>query len=323
MDIKINEFPASTPKSAGLILRTAGFVSLLSILFLGASIPAIAADSAKRGRTTISQSPNTIDIMTFNIRMGSAADGKNHWSHRRTMLFDLLRKQKPDLIGIQEALDFQINEILDALPEYAVVGVGRDDGKLKGEYSAILFRSNRFRVAESGTFWLSDTPTVPGSMTWGNRYPRISSWARFLDRNGSGFYHYNLHLDHESQNSRERSIALLRERISNRQVGDAPVVITGDFNVGEDNPALTTLTAPLGQAPFLDSFRVLHREAREVGTFSDFRFGEYGPEKIDYVLVQPGTEVMSSEIIRFSRNGRYPSDHFPVTARVRLFAKEK
>ena len=258
-------------------------------------------------------------VMTFNIRYGTAKDGENEWSARRDMLFDVLRSTTPDLIGLQEALDFQIDEIVAAVPGYAVVGVGRDDGGEKGEYSAILFRKDRFHVAEAGTFWFSDTPGIPGSKSWGNQITRICTWGRFVDRDGRGLYHFNLHLDHQSQASRERSTALLRGRIDTRGVPD-PVIVTGDFNAGEANPAVAALTVPAGGgAPaFLDTFRVLHAAAKDAGTFSGFKFGTGGPEKIDYVLVQPGTEVLSAEIVRYSRNNRYPSDHFPVTAQVRL-----
>ena len=262
-----------------------------------------------------------LSIMSFNIRYGTAKDGDNHWSLRKDMLFDVVRERDADLVGLQEALAFQIDELIAAVPGYAVIGVGRDDAAKAGEFSAILFRRDRFRVADAGTFWFSDTPEVPGSKTWGNNITRICTWARFIDRDGRGFYHYNLHLDHESQPSRERSAALLRQRIDARAHPADPVVVTGDFNVGEKNPALSALTAPAatGAAAFLiDTFRVLHPDETVVGTFTGFKFGETAGDKIDYVLVQPGADVLSAEIVRMSRNDRYPSDHFPVVARVRL-----
>ena len=262
-----------------------------------------------------------LSIMSFNIRYGTAKDGDNHWSLRKDMLFDVVRERDADLVGLQEALAFQIDELIAAVPGYAVIGVGRDDAAKAGEFSAILFRRDRFRVADAGTFWFSDTPEVPGSKTWGNNITRICTWARFIDRDGRGFYHYNLHLDHESQPSRERSAALLRQRIDARAHPADPVVVTGDFNVGEKNPALSALTAPAapGAAAFLiDTFRVLHPDETVVGTFTGFKFGETAGDKIDYVLVQPGADVLSAEIVRISRNDRYPSDHFPVVARVRL-----
>jgi endonuclease/exonuclease/phosphatase family metal-dependent hydrolase len=269
-----------------------------------------------------------ISVMSFNIRYGTAKDGDNHWTNRREMLFALLRAENADLIGLQEALRFQIDEILAAVPGYAAVGVGRDDGRAAGELSAILYRTSRFHVASSGTFWFSDTPEVPASKTWGNRITRICSWARFVDRDGSAFSHYNLHLDHESQPSREKSTALLLQRIAARPVPTEPVIVTGDFNTGESNPALPVLLGPGGPAavpatgaaapPFVDTFRQLHRDAKEVGSFSNFVFGQTSGEKIDYVLVRPGTTVLSAGIVRTGENGRYPSDHFPVVARVQL-----
>jgi endonuclease/exonuclease/phosphatase family metal-dependent hydrolase len=297
----------------------AALALLVGLLVSPTSLAAQTAAPAPQAPATAAaalQPREPLTVMTFNIRYGTAKDGENEWSARRDMLFQVIRDAKPDLLGLQEALDFQIDEILAAVSGYAVVGVGRDDGGEKGEYSAILFRTERFHVAEAGTFWFSDTPSVPGSKSWGNQITRISSWARFIDRDGRGFYHFNLHLDHQSQPSRERSTVLLRGRIDTRAVPD-PVIVTGDFNVGENNPALSTLTGG-SSAPFVDTFRVLHPDVKDVGTFSGFKVGSIGPDKIDYILVGPGTEVLSAEINRFSRNGRYPSDHFPVTARVRL-----
>ena len=265
-----------------------------------------------------------LTVMSFNIRYGTAKDGDNGWSQRRSILFDLLREQDADLIGLQEALDSQIAEIVAAVPGYGVIGVGRDDARNGGELSAILFRADRFRAAEAGTFWFSDTPSIPASTSWGNNITRICTWARLIDRNGAAFWHFNVHLDHQSQPSRERSTELLRQRIDSRPFPAEPVIITGDFNVGETNRAMSTLTG--GRVtdvprPFLDTFRVLHPDESEAGTFNGFKFGNTRGEKIDYVLVQQSVEVLKAEIIRTDKDGRYPSDHFPVTARVRLPSK--
>lgn len=261
-----------------------------------------------------------LGVMSFNIRYGTAKDGENAWATRRQSLFDVVIQENADIVGLQEALDFQIREILATAPQYAVVGVGRDDGRTAGEYAAILFRKDRFHVSDAGTFWFSDTPSTVASKSWGNNITRICTWARFVDRDGSAFWHYNVHLDHQSQPSRERSTELLARRIEARSFSTEPVVVTGDFNVGEDNPALRTLVSAPGTTPgrFVDTFRVLHAAEREAGTFSGFKEGNVGGPKIDYVLVQPGTDVLSAAIVRFSRSGRYPSDHFPVTARIRL-----
>ncbi|HSL24158.1 MAG TPA: endonuclease/exonuclease/phosphatase family protein [Vicinamibacterales bacterium] len=264
-----------------------------------------------------------LTVMTFNIRYGTADDGENRWSRRREMVFEVIRQQDPDVLGLQEALDAQIDEIIAALPDYAVVGVGRDDGRDGGEYSAILYRKSRLHVAEAGTFWLSSTPAVPGSASWGNRIPRICTWARFIDRDGHAFWHFNTHLDHESQPSRERSTLLIRERVEARTFREDPAIVTGDFNAGAKNPALATLIGagaePGSQpAPFVDTYRKVHPGEQDVGTYTAFTFGRTDGEKIDFVLAPQGSEILNADIIRWGRNNRYPSDHFPVVARVRL-----
>ena len=258
--------------------------------------------------------------MSFNIRYGTANDGENRWALRREFMFDVMRQANADLVGLQEALDGQVQELLTALPQYGVVGVGRDDGRTRGEYAAIMYRRDRFRVSDAGTFWFSDTPEVVASTSWGNTITRICTWVRFIDRDGRAFWHYNVHLDHQSQPSRERSSGLLVERIAARRSLTEPAIVTGDFNVGETNPAITRLTAPQNGAPalFLDTLRVRYPDEKEVGTFSGFKFGATTGDKIDYVLVPPGTDVLDAAIVRDSRSDRYPSDHFPVLARVVL-----
>jgi len=280
-----------------------------------ASFPAQAQNPAPASQREL------LSVMTFNIRYGTANDGVNHWTNRRQFLFDVVREAAPDVAGLQEALDAQIREIVAAIPGYGVVGVGRDDGKTKGEYAAILYRTSRFHVSDSGTFWFSDTPSVVASKSWGNTITRICTWARFVDRDGSAFWHFNVHLDHQSQPSREKSTELLARRIAERRNIDEPAIVTGDFNVGEANPAIATLVGPGagGRAPLLlDTYRVRFPQERVVGTFTGFVLNETGGDKIDYILVPPGTDVLDAAINRIARDGRYPSDHFPVTARIRL-----
>ncbi len=261
-----------------------------------------------------------LNVMTFNIRYGTANDGENRWANRRGFLFDVVRDANADVIGLQEALDAQLQEIITAVPAFAVIGVGRDDGRTKGEYAAILFRKDRLHVTDSGTFWFSDTPAVVASTSWGNTITRICTWARFVDRDGRAFWHFNVHLDHISQPSREKSTLLLAQRMAERRNLDEPAIVTGDFNVGESNPAIATLVGPRsGGAPLmLDTFRVRYPDEKVVGTFNNFVAGQIDGDKIDYILVPPGTEVLAAEINRINRDGRYASDHFPVTARIIL-----
>jgi endonuclease/exonuclease/phosphatase family metal-dependent hydrolase len=276
---------------------------LLSLLFWQAPAPQPAARAALAAPLT---------VMSFNIRYGTANDGDNHWLKRREQLFALLREQQADVVGVQEALHSQLVEILQAVPGYDYVGVGRSDGRTAGEYAAILYRTARLRARRSDTFWFSDTPGVVKSTSWGNQIERVCTWAYFEDREGPAFYVYNVHLDHISQPSREKSVALLLERIGSRDP-KAPVVVTGDFNAGEGNAAAAAM-----RTVFADTFRLLHPDTAEAGTFNGFKPGQVGGDKIDFVFVEPGTEVLAAEIVRAARDGRYPSDHFPVTARIRL-----
>lgn len=259
------------------------------------------------------QDARDVRVMSFNIRYGTAEDGANAWPLRRELVYETIRDAAPGIIGVQEALDFQLDEIEEALPMYGRIGVGRDDGRTAGEYAAILIDRSRFAVLESGTFWFSNTPSTPGSMHWGNRIPRICTWARLRNRaTGRSLYVFNVHWDHESQPSRVRSARLLIERIAARAVRDDPAIVTGDFNAGEKNPAFRYL---LNRGLF-DTFRERHPKDSLVGTFHRFR-GRLNGEKIDAVLTTPEWIVIDAAIVRHNRDGRYPSDHFPVTAVVR------
>jgi len=265
-------------------------------------------------------------VMSFNIRYGTARDGNDSWPLRAASVAEIIDSVAPDVLGLQEALRFQLDELHAAIPGYGEVGVGRDDGRESGEYAAILFREERLRLLESGTFWFSDSPTVPGSMSWGNRVTRICTWARFEDaRSGRRFDVYNLHFDHESQESRERSSRLLAARLLER-ASPEPLIVLGDFNAGADNPArqfLTgTLAAPLtADTPpspeLIDTFQALHREASADGTFNGFRGDSTGP-RIDAILVSGSWAIRRADILRTSRGGRYPSDHFPIIALLNL-----
>jgi endonuclease/exonuclease/phosphatase family metal-dependent hydrolase len=258
--------------------------------------------------------------MSFNIRDGTYADGDNRWENRRDVLFRVLCKYNCDIVALQEAYRFQIDQICEAAPQYGWIGVGRDDGKDQGEHSAILFRKDRLDVAEKGTFWFSDTPEEPGSITWGNARTRICTWGRFMDRSSRETFHlFNLHLDHISQSSREKSVMLLERQIASRRGAD-PVIVTGDFNSTEENPVVGYLKGklPMGESgvasvPLVDTFRLIHPDATEAGTFHEFKGGRNG-KKIDFIFALPGVKVLDADILHDAENGRYPSDHFPVMA---------
>lgn len=282
--------------------------------------------TAANGRATAVE---PLRVMSFNVRYGTAPDGENAWPKRRDLAFAVVRDFAPDVLCLQEALDFQIDELLAAVPGYVRLGVGRDDGKNQGEFSAVLYRKERLRELVSDTFWLSDTPDVPGSKHWGNEITRICTWTSFVDRSAErspqagdpalgkpvSFRVYNTHWDHQSQPARERSARLMTNTIAAHVADKLPVLVTGDFNAAEDNPAFRALLG--GPAGLADTFRKLHPQAKEVGTFHGFQ-GTVAGGKIDAILASRHWQVLDAEIVRTQRDGRFPSDHFPVTAVVQL-----
>lgn len=276
------------------------------------------------------QSPNergSFLVQSFNIRYGTANDGANAWPERRDLCIGVMQSIDADVIGLQEALDFQIDEIRSQMPGYTLVGVGRDDGRRKGEHAALLIRADRFAIDRSGTTWLSDTPNVPGSKSWGNGITRVVTWARLIDvQTDEAVWVYNVHLDHQSQASRERSVELVAQLIHERAFGDEPVIVMGDFNAGEKNSACRYLRGEVASASgrddapsspgLIDAYRALHADATEVGTFNGFR-DERGGEKIDHIFTSPSVRVLGAEVDRTRGTGGFcPSDHDSVWARV-------
>lgn len=252
-------------------------------------------------------------VATFNIRCGNANDGPDRWELRRPRAEAFLQELNPDLLGVQEAIAAQMDDLHAAFPEWRSIGVGRDDGIRDGEHSAIFYDPGRLRCHDSGTFWFSDTPDVPGSMSWGNNICRACTWGSFEDLvSGSRFFHFNLHIDHLSGPSRDRSAAYLLERISTLPEGSRAIV-TGDFNEGENAPGIIRMK----QGGFRDSFRAIHPDEKDAGTFQGFT-DDLEPDKIDYIFVDPQTEVIDAAIVRQKVGGRWPSDHAAVTATIRI-----
>ena len=255
-----------------------------------------------------------LKAMTFNIRLATGDDGDNVWSKRKGFALKVIHDANPDVLGVQEAQPSQVDELVDALPEYVNVGVGRrPDGS--DEFSAIYFRRDRFHLSDAGTFWLSETPTVPGSTTWGNSLPRIATWVRLLDRTDKRrLIVINTHWDHESQPARLNSGKLLAARV-HELAGDAePVIVMGDFNATPNNPAMVAL---IEEGNLRDTFRIAHPDETNICTFNGFGRTPNGP-KIDAVLVSPQWQVEDAEIVRVRDGELFPSDHWPVTATVAL-----
>ncbi|MBR9988755.1 MAG: endonuclease/exonuclease/phosphatase family protein [Gemmatimonadetes bacterium] len=317
----------SIPSSRAIVGRSQRRLALAGALVAGAAYTAACTGGHLAAMPDTSLAAEVVRAMSFNVRYGTAPDGEHAWPLRRELTFRVIREFAPTVLGVQEALRFQLDETGSVLPDHGMVGVGREDGVERGEYSAIFYDRRRLELLEHDTFWLSDMPAVPGSMSWGNRITRIATWARFRDRaTHATFYVFNTHWDHESQPSRERSAALIIERIGARAHPDDPVLLMGDFNAGEDNAAFQALLAPRaavpGNVPLYDTFRAVHPAARETGTLNAFRGDRSGP-KIDAILASPEWQTLDAAIVLLEENGRYPSDHFPVIAVLRLPASNR
>ncbi|MCF6312969.1 MAG: endonuclease/exonuclease/phosphatase family protein [Verrucomicrobiales bacterium] len=251
-----------------------------------------------------------IKAMSFNIRNGMVNDGANHWDKRKAMLFEVIRKYSPDVLGLQEAWDFQIEQMLAALPEYEVVGYGSEGKGVKAGSSRVFYKKSKFDIQEVKTFWLSDTPDVP-SASWGNSYKRACTQLKLTNKqNRQSFYVYNTHFDHQSQQSRLKSAKFMIETMAARRSAD-PVIFMGDLNAGISSPEIKHLQEN-AQLTLVDTHFVVHPKDKNIGTFTAFQFGQF-KEKIDYIFVEKGkAKVSKSIIIRDSTNERYPSDHFPI-----------
>lgn len=266
---------------------------------------------------THSAHADDLRVMSFNIRFGTANDGENHWDKRKEFVVETVRAFHPDLLGTQETLGFQRDYLAEHLSGYEAIGVGRDYGDERGEMTAVLFRKERFEKLAVGHFWLSETPEVPGSKSWDTSLTRMVTWLKLKDLKvtpPSEIYFFNTHFDHRGQLARQESARLIRKKIA-ELAGTTPTVVTGDFNAGEGSPPYQALFTEDGPVKLLDTFRLAHPDRKpNEGTFSSFKSTEIQGDRIDWIGVTTGWTVKSAEIDRTQREGRTPSDHFPVTA---------
>jgi endonuclease/exonuclease/phosphatase family metal-dependent hydrolase len=286
-------------------------LSALAILLvgLGNRFPAAAADGATA----------PLCVMTYNLRYASDTP-PNAWPDRRPIMKRCLERYRPDLIGTQEGVYGQLKDLAADLPEYDWIGLGRDGGS-RGEFMAVFYRRDRFDPLEYDHFWLSDTPEVIGSATWGHTNRRMVTWVRFNDRRtGQEFYFWNTHLDHAVQPAREKAAALIRQRVEALKTR-LPVLLVGDFNAEAGrNPAYHTLVAG---GFFTDTWeQAKERRNERFNTFNGFREPKQDGVRIDWILGRGVTEVSATEIVTCAENGQFPSDHFPVVAWLTLARPE-
>lgn len=287
-------------------MRLHGRLNLTSLLALVMSV-LITAPAALAG----SNAP--INVATYNLRLNTPNDDQNVWGLRRGAVMALIRYHEFDLFGTQEALPEQIND-LEALSEYAHVGVGRDDGKNAGEHSAIFYRRARFTLIAHGDFWLSETPDRP-SKGWDARCcNRLATWVRLRDKtSGKTLLAVSVHFDHEGEVARRESAKLLLRWLERQETGDA-VIALGDFNSAPDTEQIVAMKNAMRDARTVS----LAPPYGPLATFNDFKFGLAPSKLIDYIFLGPNIRVLKYAVLADSDGQRYPSDHFPVLAHIEL-----
>lgn len=289
---------------------TSGILAGLAATFFCGGEICGAEENPKEGREP------AIRVMSFNIRFGAADDGKNSWRHRRYLVLETIQMFAPDLLGAQEVLGFQAEFLQQNLKGYGFHGVGRDDGKAKGEMVPILYRLDRFALLDAGHFWLSETPKLPGSQSWDASLPRMLSWVILRDRKGKGrpFAFANTHFDHRGSQARLESAKLIRRWAESV---DSPMILAGDFNAGEGSAPYNALARANGLTAFVDSYRAIHpkKNPRE-GTFSHW-IGRREGSRIDWILHSAKFLTLNASINYTNEEGRHPSDHYPVQAILR------
>jgi endonuclease/exonuclease/phosphatase family metal-dependent hydrolase len=282
--------------------RQLGLVGLLTLVSLLATAPtALAGDYA------------SINVATYNLRLNTPDDGANVWGLRKEAVKALIQYHEFDLFGTQEGLPEQIKD-LEAMTEYGHEGVGRDDGKDEGEHSAIFYRFKRFTLLTHGDFWLSETPDRPSKGWDAHCCNRLATWVRLRDKmRGKTLLVVSVHFDHEGEVARRESSKLLFRWLANQEASDA-VIALGDFNSTPDSEQIIAMKAVMRDARTAS----LTPAYGPLATFNDFKFGRAPDKLIDYIFLGPNIRVLKYAVLTDSDGQRYPSDHFPVLARIEL-----
>ena len=254
--------------------------------------------------------PKELKVMSYNIRLGVADDGTNSWQYRCPATIEMLKDQKPDVFGVQEAFDFQIAFINEYCKEYKSAGVGREDGKKKGEHMSIFWNRKTVKMIKWGTFWLSETPEVP-SKGWDARHKRTATWALMKDKKtGKKFYYVNTHLDHRGKEAQKNGLKLIVDRIDSINPEGYPMVLTGDFNIKPDNAALVELDS------MMQSARKIAEKTDNHHTFNGWSV-KPSDAVIDYIYVSGFSSCPEYQTVTKKYADRpFVSDHYPIFARL-------
>lgn len=253
-------------------------------------------------------------VGTFNVRFDNPRDSGNLWVARAPVVANLIRYHDFDVFGVQEALKNQLNDISRALPEYAVYGKGRDDGKEAGEHSSIYYKKDMFKLLKSGDFWLSATPDVPGKGWDATCCNRIASWVQLQDvKSKKKFFMFNVHFDHQGVIARKESGKLMVQKIK-EIAGTEPVLLTGDFNGGRESEWYKTLA---NSTVVRDSYKDVKYPYENNASSNGFRVPR-GMGVIDHIFISKHFKASKWGILTDTYFGKFPSDHFPVAATVSL-----
>lgn len=260
-------------------------------------------------------SATSLSVMTFNMRYDNPEDGQNNWRFRRERIAGVIKAQEIDVLGTQELLSNQFNDLSGLLTGYQGVGVGRLDGAESGEYCAVFFRKDRFTLLDSGTFWLSETPEVVGSLGWDGACERIATWVVLRDRDGRELFFIDTHLDHVGQVARDEGVSLLMKRIETLS-GGRPVILTGDFN---SEPGSSVVAHVQKDGVLRDATAIAQQRSGTDWSFSDFgQIPEAERPLLDYIFVSGDIEALRYEVLPDTFDGGYVSDHAPVMAVVKI-----
>lgn len=283
-------------------------IVLFVLLFLAAS--------CGQGKQQAS-SPVPLHVMSFNIRYDNPGDWLNNWVFRKDRVAGVIRFNDVDILGTQEVLHNQLEDLQERLPEYGVIGVGREDGKEKGEYSALWYKKERFTLLDSGNFWLSETPEVAGSKGWDGACERIASWGKLREKtSGKEFFVLNTHLDHVGSVARREGVNLILDRVQ-KLSGGWPVIVTGDFNSTPASGVIKHIADPANPEHLTDSRTIAPLVYGPAWSFHDFGKIPYDERPlIDYVFVRNGVKVLKYGVLAETENNAFLSDHAPVLVTV-------
>ena len=260
-------------------------------------------------------SATSLSVMTFNMRYDNPEDGQNNWRFRRERIAGVIKAQEVDVLGTQELLSNQFDDLSGLLTGYQGVGVGRLDGAESGEYCAVFFRKDRFTLLDSGTFWLSETPEVVGSLGWDGACERIATWVVLRDRDGRELFFIDTHLYHVGQVARDEGVSLLMKRIETLS-GGRPVILTGDFN---SEPGSSVVAHVQKDGVLRDAKAIAAQRSGTDWSFSDFgQIPEAERPLLDYIFVSGDIEAVRYEVLPDTFDGGYVSDHAPVMAVVKI-----